>query len=265
MAENQSNKNLVDELFEAGAHIAYSRSRRHPSQKPFIFGVKNRTEIFDLEKTAALLIKAEEAARALGKSRGQLLVVGTKFEARAAVLQYAQAAGLPYVTERWIGGTLTNFSEIKKRVARLEDLTSRREKNQLTMYTKKERLGFDKEIEKLNRFFSGIVSMKNLPAALLIVDPREEVTATHEARQLRIPVIALAGSDCDISDITHVIPANDSSRASIEFILKRITDAYTHGLAEAPEHVTKPAVSHAQATLADTDESLARTTLASAE
>ncbi|MFA6006355.1 MAG: 30S ribosomal protein S2 [Candidatus Paceibacterota bacterium] len=251
----------VDKLFEAGAHIAYTRSRRHPSQKANIFGVKNRTEIFDLEKTEATLKKAEDAARALGKSRGQLLVVGTKFEARAIVDKESKAAGLPFVTERWIGGTLTNFTEIKKRIARLEDLTMRREKKQLGMYTKKERLGFDKEIDKLNRFFAGIVNLKGMPAGLYIIDPREEVTAVDEARQMHIPVIALAGSDCDISRVTHVIPANDASRASIGYITKRILTAYLDGLASAPELVTKPLVTHTGATLANPSTS----TLASAE
>jgi len=251
----------VDALFEAGAHIAYTRSRRHPSQKKNIFGVKNRTEIFDLEKTETALQKAEEAARSMGKSRGQLLVVGTKFEARAIVEKEAKAAGLPYVTERWIGGTLTNFTEIKKRLARLEDLTTRREKKQLGMYTKKERLGFDKEIDKLNRFFAGITNLKGMPAGLFIIDPREEVTAVAEARQLHIPVIALAGSDCDMSVIDYPIPSNDAARASIGYSAKRILSAYSEGLAAAPELVVNPMVAHKEPTLGTPSTS----TLASAE
>jgi len=241
---------VVEELFEAGAHIAYTRSRRHPSQKGNIFGVKNKTEIFDLEKTEVALKKAEDAARTMGKSRGQLLIVGTKFEARATVLALAKSSGLPCVTERWIGGTMTNFGEIKKRIARLEDLTTRREKKQLGMYTKKERLGFDKEIDKLNRFFAGIVNMKALPVGLFIIDPREETTAVDEAKQLHIPVIALAGSDCDIKNVTYPIPANDSSRTSIGYVAKRIVKAYSEGLASAPELVIKPVVAHKEETLA---------------
>lgn len=241
---------MVDKLFEVGAHIAYTRSRRHPSQKANIFGVKNRTEIFDLEKTEVALTRAEDAARAMGRSRGQLLIVGTKFEARAITIAEGRAAGLPFVSERWIGGTLTNFIEIKKRIARLEDLTIRREKKQLGMYTKKERLGFDKEIDKLNRFFAGIVNLKGMPAGLFIIDPREEVTAVDEARQMKIPVIALAGSDCDVSRVAYAIPANDASRASIGHVMKRILTAYAEGLAAAPELVTKPLVTHTEPSLA---------------
>lgn len=264
-ATQEVNKETIDSMFEAGAHIAYTRSRRHPSQKSNIFGVKNRTEIFDLEKTEPALKKAEDAARALGKSRGQLLVVGTKFEARALVIAEATATGLPYVSERWLGGTLTNFTEIKKRLARLEDLTSRREKKQLGMYTKKERLGFDKEIDKLNRFFAGIVNLKGLPGGLFVIDSREESTAVDEARQLNIPVIALTGSDCDISRVTYPIPANDASRASIGFIMKRILAAYNDGLASAPELVTKPQVAHKEPTLAGAPSDASASTLASAE
>ncbi len=250
MQTTEKSTALVDSLFEAGSHIAYTRSRRHPSQKANIFGVKNRTEIFDLEKTEGKLQKAEEAARAMGKSRAQLLIVGTKFEARALVIAEAKAAGLPYVSERWLGGTLTNFTEIKKRIARLEDLTTRREKKQLGMYTKKERLGFDKEIDKLNRFFAGIVNMKGMPGGLFIIDSREEVTAVDEARQLNIPIIALTGSDCDVSRVNYAIPANDASRASISFVMGRIITAYNDGLASAPELVTKPAVTHTEPSLA---------------
>jgi len=248
--EKIKGNSAVEALFDVGAHIAYTKSRRHPSQKPYIFGVKNRTEIFDLEKTEDKLKMAEEFALSVGKSRGQMLVVGTKFEARAIVNKYAIEAGLPFVTERWIGGTLTNFAEIKKRVAHLEDLRMRRENNQLGMYTKKERLGFDKEIAKLSRFFEGIVGLKGMPATLFLIDPREEITAMNEARQLNIPVIALAGSDCDLKGVDCPVPANDASRKSIEYIVKRVIGAYNDGLAAAPEQVVKPVVGHKEETLA---------------
>ena len=164
---------------------------------------------------------------------------------------------MPFVSERWIGGTLTNFAEIKKRIARLEDLTMRRERKQLGMYTKKERLGFDKEIDKLNRFFAGIINLKGMPAGLFIIDPREEVTAVDEARQMHIPIIALAGSDCDVTRLDYPVPANDASRASIAYVVKRVIGAYLEGLASAPELVTKPLVAHKEETLAGSTSILA--------
>lgn len=243
-------KTLVDELFAVGAHMGYSKSRRHPTQKPYIFGSKNGNEIFDLEKTALQLSAAEEVARAAGRSRGQMLLVGTKFEVKSTVRAQAEAACIPYVSERWLGGTLTNFPEMRKRVGRLEDLTMRKDKNLLTMYTKKERLLLDREIEKLLRFFSGVVTMKAPPALMCIIDPREEKTAVAEAKQLKIPVIALAGSDCNISDIRAVVSANDASRAATTFFITRIITAYTEGVKEAPELVTMPLVMHTEATMA---------------
>ena len=136
---------------------------------------------------------------------------------------------MPYVAGRWIGGTLSNFSEIKKRIIRLEDLTLQKEKGELSKYTKKERLLFDREIEKLSIYFGGLSRLKALPKFLVIIDPKKEYIAVAEARKIGIPVVALAGSDTNLYELNYAIPGNDSSRQSIAFILKELVTAYKKG------------------------------------
>ena len=215
----------VKKLFEVGAHYGYSRTRRNPSAAPFIFGQKERNDIFDLEHTAQKLDEAKKALTAIVADGKQVLFVGGKNEARIIVRRAAENADQPFVCGRWIGGTLTNFKEIKKRVKRLEQLREDKEKGDLAKYTKKERLLIDREIEELTAVFGGIVPMKELPGAVFVVDPRHEDTAVREAHALGIPVVALANSDCDLSMITHPIPANDATAKSITYIVDEILAA----------------------------------------
>lgn len=226
---------IIEELFNAGSHFGFVRSRRHPSAKPFIFGVKNRVEIFDLEKTSKSLLMALEQLKALGASGASVLFVGGKGEARVAVKDGASALGMPYVDGRWIGGTITNFTQIRKRVLKLEELTMQKEKGELAKYTKRERSLIDKEIENLKRFFEGLIPMKELPKALFVVDSKKEDIAIKEAQERGIPVIALCGSDCDISSVDYAIPGNDASVASIKFIVQKAVDAYRAGKSEKSE------------------------------
>ncbi len=219
-------KDTIDSMFKAGAHYGLVRSRRHPSAASYIFGVKNRVEIFDLEKTSALLDKTLAFVTTLAKEGKQILLVGSKNEARDAVGKAAQSLDLPVVTGRWIGGTLTNFSEIKKRVNRMETLLSEKEKGELARYTKKERLLIDKEIEKLQEMFLGIVSMKELPKAMFVVDSKKEAIAVEEARKMGIPVIALVSSDCDLDLVDYPIVGNDASLSSVAFFVEKFVDAY---------------------------------------
>ena len=234
MTDNVLEKNksdLIEEMFNAGAHYAYSRSKRHPSMKDSIFGSKNNVEIIDLEKTMQMLSSAEDFVVTLAKERKKILFVGTKNEARDVIEQAASDIGVAFVINRWIGGTLTNFDEIKKRINRLQELTEKKEKDELGMYTKKERLMIDREIEDLERTFGGLLPIKeSLPKALFVIDPKKEFIAVKEAQALGIPVVALANSDCDISEIEHPIAANDSVLASINFFTTRIAEAYKKGL-----------------------------------
>ncbi len=222
-------------MFSVGAHYGCSRARRHPSVAPYIYGTKEKLEIIDLTKTAAQLARAKEFAHTLGAEGKVLLMVGGKSEAQKAVRETAESLGLPYVAGRWIGGTLSNFPEIKKRVARLETLRTQREKGELAKYTKREQLMFDREIAKLEEKFGGLMGMEALPQALLVVDPRFEHIAVREAREFSLPVIALASTDCDIAPIAYPIVANDAARASIAFFVEEIGKAYGEGMRRKKE------------------------------
>ncbi|MEN9912747.1 MAG: ribosomal protein small subunit ribosomal protein [Candidatus Parcubacteria bacterium] len=216
-------------MFSAGAHFGLGRSRRHPTIAPYIFGTKNATDIFDLEKTNESLEKAKAIIAALGKEGKTILFVGGKKEASMSIKNAAQSLNMPYVEGRWIGGTLSNFGQIKKRIDRYEKLVSDREKGELAKYTKRERMLIDKEIASLEKMFLGIVSLKKAPDAIFMIDPRREKNALKEALDMSVPVIALAGSDCDITEVAHPIIGNDASRSSIQFFVDEIVAAYQSG------------------------------------
>ncbi len=228
---------LIDKLFSVGAHFGYAPSRRHPSVASFIFGAKGGSELFDLEKTATCLENALNFVKTLAGERKVILFVGGKAEAREALKRAAQRVAQPYSAGRWIGGTITNWNEIKKRLARLEELSAMREKGELAKFTKHERLLIDREITNLELMFGGLRGMTRTPDALVVVDPRHEEGAIAEAKQNNIPVIALLNSDCDRSSIAYPIPANDSALASVTFILDEITRVYTSNLATKPAEV----------------------------
>lgn len=229
MDTKNTNKKSLETMFAVGAHFGLGRSRRHPTTTPFIFGTKNSTDIFDLEKTADTLESAKAAVSALAKEGKVILFVGGKKESSTAVKNAALSINMPYVDGRWIGGTLSNFGQIRKRIDRFEKLVSDREKGELSKYTKRERMLIDKEIASLEKMFYGIVSLKKTPDALFVIDPRREKIAVKEADGMNVPVIALAGSDCDIREVKYPIVGNDSSKASISFFLDEIVAAYRSG------------------------------------
>jgi small subunit ribosomal protein S2 len=229
MAEIAKNDHCIDELFKAGAHFGYGKSRRHPSTASYIFGSKNRVDIIDLEKTQESLVKAAEFISSLAATNAVILFVGGKNEAQRIVKEEAEIIGMPYVAGRWIGGTLTNFGEIRKRVDIMLDLLAQKEKGELVKYTKKERLLIDRKIEKLQKMYWGIKDMVNLPKALFIVDPRFEETALKEAVSLNIPVIGLCGSDNNITEIDYPILGNDANIASIQLFVNKVAESYNKG------------------------------------
>jgi small subunit ribosomal protein S2 len=228
------NSVLIDALFGVGAHFGFVKSRRHPSTKPFIFGVKNKIEIFDLEKTSSALENALSFIEDLASKNGKILFISGKNEAKNAITQVAESINMPYVAGRFIGGTLTNFPEIRKRVEKLESWVSQKEKGELGKYTKKERLLIDREIDKLKEFFFGLSVMKSLPQALFVIDAKKESIAVKEAQKMGIPVVALCGSDNNLNEVEFPIPGNDASRTSIEFFLQKIADAYKAGQLKKP-------------------------------
>lgn len=237
-----NNSNLIQRLFTAGGHFGFSKSRRHPTVAPYIFTNKNGTDIFDLEKTAELLEAAKSAIKEAGTQGKNVLFVGTKDEVAKIVLQHAEKAESPYVTNRWIGGLLTNFSEIRKRIARLKDLIAERDGGELERkYTKKERVLIGREVDKLSFNFGGVASLERTPQLLVVVDPRHDAIAVTEAKDMKIPVIGVMSSDCDISTVNYPVLINDALTTSVELALQELTDAYLEGKkAYVPQPTRRP-------------------------
>lgn len=220
----------IDRLFETGAHFAQVKSRRHPSMKPYVLGAKSKVEIFDLVKTDAQLAKAKTAMAALARDGKVVLIVGGKREVSDQVREMAKRIGQPYVAGRWLGGTISNFVEIKKRIDRLADLSEKRESGQLAkLYTKLERIYIDREIDRLMERLEGLKSLAKRPDAMVIVDTKHEAHATREAKAAGIPVIGIMSSDCDLKDAAFPIVTNDASRATVTLVLDELTSAFEVG------------------------------------
>lgn len=225
-----NNTNLIERLFKAGAHFGFSKSRRHPTVTPYIFANKQGTDIFDLEKTAALLEAAKEKMKEMGSLGKTILFVGTKDEISKLVKAAALKAESPYVTNRWIGGVLTNFTEIRKRIARLKELLSERENGELDRkYTKKERVIIGREVDKLTFNFEGIAALDRAPGMMVVVDPRHDHIAVTEANYVKIPVIGIMSSDSNLATVTKPIVVNDALNASVELVLQELVEAYLEG------------------------------------
>jgi len=224
----------VEEMFNAGAHYGYGKTRRHPSVSSFIYTTKNKTDIIDLEKTSTLLEKASEFVSSLGSRNKVLLFVGTKPEAKEIVKNIAESLNMPYVNERWIGGTLSNYSEIKKRIAELENYRKENKEGGLEKYTKKERVVMAKKMEKLARYYSGLVGLKKIPDALFVVDAKAESIAATEARKSGVPVVALVNSDSNIKGIDYPVVCNDAGIPSIKLFTEAISKSYKSGRLSVP-------------------------------
>lgn len=242
MSTENNNSTLIQRLFNAGAHFGFKKSRRHPTVTPYLFTTKEGVDIYDLEKTTAALDTAKEVLKQAGLTGKTVLFVGTKDESSALVKTAAEDAKAPYVTNRWIGGMITNFGEIKKRINRLEVLTAEKESGELERkYTKKERVVIGREIDKLSFNFAGISDMKKLPDLLVVVDPRHDSIAVEEAVTKNIPVVAVAGSDSDLRNIAYPVVANDSLQTSVKILINELASAYKEGAsAYVPKPTTRP-------------------------
>ncbi len=230
----KSTDSLIEQMFNAGAHYGYSKTRRHPSVSFYIYATKNKGDIIDLEKTVIMLDQAKEFIKDLGARGKTVLFVGTKPEAKATVKNIAEALNMPFVTERWIGGTLSNFGEIKKRINELENYRKESKEGGLEKYTKKERGVMAKKMEKLSVYYSGLVGLKKTPDALFIIDSRAEHIAAAEAKTMNVPVVALVNSDSNIKTINYPIIGNDAGIPSIKLFAEAIATAYKAGLASTP-------------------------------
>jgi len=229
-----STQTVIEEMFRSGVQYGYSKSRRHPSVSQYIFATKNGVDIINIEKTESLLTKALEAVAKLAASGKTILFVGTKPEARQQIVETALLLNMPYVGERWVGGALTNFPEIKKRIVKLLDLRDQKEKGGLDKYTKKERLLINKEMEDMTKNFQGLTGITKTPDAVFIVDPKKEHIAVTEAKKMKLPIIAILNTDCNLKQIEYPIVANDASISSITFFLSKIKEAYDKGSSGTP-------------------------------
>ena len=217
-------------LFDTGAHFAQVKSRRHPSMKPFLVGTKGRQEIIDLVKTVEQLEAAKGALSALAKEGKTVLFVGGKIEIAALVKKAAQDIGAPYVATRWLGGTISNWNEIKKRVDRLAELSAPDADTTLAkQHTKLELVMIGREKKRLSERLDGITTMAKKPDALLVVDTKHEKHAVKEANDAGIPIIAIMSSDCDLREAAYPIVANDTSRETVKLILSELTEAFQKG------------------------------------
>ncbi|HSX39621.1 MAG TPA: 30S ribosomal protein S2 [Candidatus Saccharimonadales bacterium] len=237
----------IEELLDAGAHYGHQTKRWNPKMEPYIYTVKKNIHIIDLEKTEQLLKDACEFLYQQASEGKQIVFVGTKKQAHEVIEAEAKRSGAFYVTERWIGGTITNFRVIKRNIDKLLNYLRQKENGELEKYTKKERLLIDREIIKLQRNIGGIVGLKSNPDVLFIVDSKRERTSVREAKSAGVPVVALIDTNCDPTDIKHVIPANDDAIKSIAVIMKSIGDAIEEGYVDFAKNKEKVAADKAKA------------------
>jgi small subunit ribosomal protein S2 len=218
------------ELLKAGVHFGHSHSKWHPKMASYIYTTRNTIHIIDLEKTVQKLKEALEFIKDLASKKSVILFVGLKPTVEKIVKAKAEEAGMPYVVERWIGGTLTNFSTVKKLIEKLEKLEKDKSSGEFSKYTKKEQLKFEQEIKKLTDMVGGIRSLEKLPEALFIVDCKKAKVAIEEARRMKIPTVAIVDTNVNPEKITWPIPANDDSVKSVKLIMGLIVEAIKEGV-----------------------------------
>ena len=223
----------MKQLLEAGVHFGHQTRRWNPKMAPYIFTERNGIYIIDLQKTVKKVEEAYNFLRDVAASGENILFVGTKKQAQGAIKEEAERCGMFYVSERWLGGMMTNFKTIQKRIQRLRELEKMQEDGTFDLLPKKEVSGLLHEMEKLTKFLSGIKDMKKLPGALFIVDPRKERIAVLEAHKLHIPIVATVDTNCDPDEIDHVIPANDDAIRAVKLLAGKMADAVLEGKVSA--------------------------------
>ncbi len=234
--------NLIERLFAAGAHFGFKKSRRHPTVVPYLFTSKDGSDVIDLEQTAAQIAVSTALLEEAGKQGKVVLFVSTKDEMARLVKDTAEKVGQPYVVNRWIGGMLTNWSEIEKRIYRLESLIAEKESGELDRkYTKKERVLINREVDKLQFNFGGIKACTKIADMLVVVDPRHDHIAVKEAREMNVPVIGILSSDNDVNVVDYPVIVNDALQSSVSTVLAEFATAYQNGKAlYVPRPVAAP-------------------------
>ncbi|MBQ5968870.1 MAG: 30S ribosomal protein S2 [Clostridia bacterium] len=219
----------MKQLLEAGVHFGHQTRRWNPKMAEYIFTERNGIYIIDLQKTVKKLEEAYAFVREVSENGGEVLFVGTKKQAMDSIREEATRCGMPYVNARWLGGMLTNFNTIQKRIKRLAQLKTMEQDGTFAMLPKKEVIKLNLEIEKLEKFMGGITGMKKQPAAIFIVDPRKEKIAVAEAHKLGIPIIAIVDTNCDPDEVDYVIPGNDDAIRAVRLISGAMADAIIEG------------------------------------
>ncbi|MDN5346674.1 MAG: small subunit ribosomal protein [Clostridia bacterium] len=219
----------MKQLLEAGVHFGHQTRRWNPKMAPYIFTERNGIYIIDLQRTVKMMEEAYNFVRDLARDGGKLLFVGTKKQAQEAVKEEAERCGMFYVNVRWLGGMLTNFQTIRRRIERLKELERMEEEGKFELLPKKEVARLSGEREKLQRFLGGIKDMQSLPDALFVIDPRKEKIAVAEARRLEIPIVAIVDTNCDPDEVDYVIPGNDDAIRAVRLITSKIADAVIEG------------------------------------
>lgn len=215
----------MKQLLEAGVHFGHQTRRWNPKMKRYIFTERNGIYIIDLQKTVKKVEECFNFVKDVAANGGSVLFVGTKKQAQESVKDEAERAGMYYVNQRWLGGTLTNFETIQKRIQRLKDIEKMREDGTFDVLPKKEVVNLNKELERLEKFLGGIKDMKQLPDALFIIDPRKERIAVAEAHKLNIPIVAIVDTNCDPDEIDYVIPGNDDAIRAVKLLTAKMADA----------------------------------------
>ncbi|MBR4935484.1 MAG: 30S ribosomal protein S2 [Anaerotignum sp.] len=219
----------MKQLLEAGVHFGHQTRRWNPKMSRFIFTERNGIYIIDLQKTVKMLDAAYDFIREVSAEGGEILFVGTKKQAQEAIREEAERCGMHFVNARWLGGMLTNYKTIQKRIARLEQLNKMKEDGTFDLLPKKEVIKLELEIEKLEKFMGGIKNMGTLPKAMFIVDTRKEKIAVAEAKNLGIPVVAIVDTNCDPDEVDYVIPGNDDAIRAVKLIAGAMADAIIEG------------------------------------
>jgi small subunit ribosomal protein S2 len=231
--EHSVSQSLVKNLVEAGVHFGHRASRWNPKMKPYIYGRRNLIHIVDVRETIRGLLRAKKYLRDVVAHNGLVLFVGTKRQAGDTIAREAERCQMPYVNDRWLGGTLTNFRTIRSRLGRLEELENIRTSDELSKYSKKMQSALNREYRKMYRNLNGMRTMSRLPECVMVVDPNKEKNAVREARKLGITTLALIDTDCDPDTVDLPIPGNDDGIRSIELVASLLADAVIEGKSDA--------------------------------
>jgi small subunit ribosomal protein S2 len=224
-------------LLEAGVHFGHQTNKWNPKMKPYIFGARNGIYIIDLQQTVGMFQAAYDFVVNLVAEGGEILLVGTKKQSQEAIKEEAERCEMPYVNQRWLGGMLTNFHTVSKRIERLNSLERMFSDDSIKAFPKKEIMKLQKEMNKLEKVLGGIKSIKRPPGGVFVVDPKRESIAVKEARKLKIPLVAIVDTNCDPDDIDYVIPGNDDAIRAIKLFASKIADAVIEGKKKFEEHI----------------------------